>query len=216
MTASNSLLRLTSRLMSQRNALRKVLEEDVSRLREPSEVVGFGDTVDAAVDSANDEVCSRLAEIESRELAGIEQALRRIAEGRYGRCETCGGRIPAARLVALPCTTRCIECQRRDEKHSHPMATTPCAEVGTRPGRAGDRRCLRAVGLGGVESAGVHSGGTRRHEPGARHRDGLTSPSGSRPSCSCPPSASATTPTNRGARPRSRSAGHPTIEGPTR
>ncbi len=127
MTASNSLLRLTSRLMSQRNALRKVLEEDVSRLREPSEVVGFGDTVDAAVDSANDEVCSRLAEIESRELAGIEQALRRIAEGRYGRCETCGGRIPAARLVALPCTTRCIECQRRDEKHSHPMATTPGA-----------------------------------------------------------------------------------------
>lgn len=123
MTGRNSLLRLTSRLMAQRDALRRVLAEDVSRLREPSEVVGFGDTADAAVDSANDEICSRLAELESRELAGIEQAIQRIAEGRYGRCEACGDRIPTSRLVALPCTSRCIGCQRRDERLSRSPAT---------------------------------------------------------------------------------------------
>lgn len=118
MARGNALLGLTSRLIARRDALRRVLAEDVSRLREPTEVVGSGDNADAAVDSANDEICSRLAEIESRELAEIEHALRRIAEGRYGRCESCGGRIPAPRLMALPCTTRCIGCQRRDERWS--------------------------------------------------------------------------------------------------
>jgi DnaK suppressor protein len=119
MDREHALLRLTSRLIARRDALRRVLAEDVSRLREPSDVVGYGDNADAAVDSANDEICSRLAEIESRELAEIEHALRRIAEGRYGRCESCGGRIPAPRLMALPCTTRCIGCRRQDERWSH-------------------------------------------------------------------------------------------------
>ncbi len=122
MTGRHSLLRLTSRLITRRNALRKVLSEEMDRLREPSEVVGQGDTVDAAVDSANDEICCLLAELESRELAAVDQAIRRIAEGRYGRCVSCGGRIPASRLAALPYTTRCIECQREDETLSRSAA----------------------------------------------------------------------------------------------
>lgn len=115
MTRSDALLRLTTRLIARRDSLRKVLADEVGRLREPTETIANGDQVDAAVASAHDEICSRLAEIESRELAEIEAALRRIAEGRYGRCESCGGRIPAMRLGVLPCTTRCIACQRRDE-----------------------------------------------------------------------------------------------------
>jgi DnaK suppressor protein len=118
MTRSEALLRLTTRLIARRDALRKALAEDLSRLRATSEVVGCGDSIDAAVDSANDEVCSRLAEIESRELAQIEHALGRLAAGEYGRCQACGGRIPAARLNVLPYTTRCVECQRRDEGRS--------------------------------------------------------------------------------------------------
>jgi DnaK suppressor protein len=118
MSRGEVLIRLTSRLIARRDALRKVLAEEVSRLREPSEIVGYGDHMDAAVDSANDEICSRMAEIESRELTEIEQALCRIAEGHYGHCASCGSRIPAARLNALPYTTRCIACQRRDEMFS--------------------------------------------------------------------------------------------------
>jgi DnaK suppressor protein len=113
---------LTAQLVARRDALRKVLAEEVDRLREPSEAFGVGDTVDAAIDSANDEICSLLAELESRELVGIEQTLERIADGRYGRCETCGDRIPAGRLAALPCTTRCIRCQRADETRSRSRA----------------------------------------------------------------------------------------------
>ena len=115
MTRSDALLRLTSRLIARRDALRKVLAEEVSHLQEPSVFPGHGDHIDAAVASAHNEICSRLAEIESRELAEIEQTLQRLAEGKYGRCESCHGRIPAARLNVLPCTTRCIACQRRAE-----------------------------------------------------------------------------------------------------
>ncbi len=128
MSRGDALIRLTSRLIARRDALRRVLAEDVSRLREPSEVVGHGDHVDAAVDSSNDEICSRLAEIESRELAEIEQTLGRIAERRYGRCTACGGRISASRLNALPCTTRCIDCQRRIESRSRSEAKYPDAD----------------------------------------------------------------------------------------
>jgi DnaK suppressor protein len=127
MTRGDAFIRLTSQLIARRDALRRALAEDVSRLREPPEGVGGGDEADAAFDSASDEICSRLAEIESRELAEIEQALRRIAEGRYGRCEACDDRIPASRLNALPCTTRCIRCQRRDERRSRPEAVPRAA-----------------------------------------------------------------------------------------
>ncbi len=41
----------------------------------------------------------------------VERALERVREGAYGICETCGHRIPAARLNFQPAVTRCIECQ---------------------------------------------------------------------------------------------------------
>jgi DnaK suppressor protein len=36
--------------------------------------------------------------------------------GKYGQCEVCGGRIPMARLNALPYATMCIDCQRELER----------------------------------------------------------------------------------------------------
>ena len=75
-----------------------------------------GDVVDAALDSAQDEISSQLAEVESRELASIENALERMRDGQYGVCEGCSCSIPMARLNALPYATLCIECQRESER----------------------------------------------------------------------------------------------------
>jgi DnaK suppressor protein len=36
--------------------------------------------------------------------------------GQYGLCEVCNGKIPMARLNALPYATMCIECQRDLER----------------------------------------------------------------------------------------------------
>lgn len=45
-----------------------------------------------------------------REMAEIRAALARIADGSYGICARCGGRIAEARLQALPTAVTCIAC----------------------------------------------------------------------------------------------------------
>src|SRR5919199_3915236 len=119
MARKDALLRLHSRLVARRDALRKALNGDMESFRKFAELNVVGDNVDAAVDTANDEISSQLVEIESRELGQIEHALQRIVEGVYGRCEFCGGKIAEARLNALPYTNSCIDCQRENERMGH-------------------------------------------------------------------------------------------------
>ena len=114
MTRKDSIMKMRDLLVTRRNALRKALAGDLSLLRQLREQTG-GDVVDAALDAAQDEISSQLAEVESRELANIERALVRIRNGSYGECEGCGNRIPVARLNALPYATSCIDCQRAAE-----------------------------------------------------------------------------------------------------
>ena len=119
MARKDALLRLHSRLVVRRDALRKALAGDMESLLALRAMNDVGDSVDAAVDSANDEISSQIAEIESRELSLIEHALHRMGEGLYGQCEYCGGKIAVARLNALPYTNSCIDCQREQERMGH-------------------------------------------------------------------------------------------------
>jgi DnaK suppressor protein len=115
MARKEAILNLRQVLIKRRDALRKALAGDLSLLKELREQ-SSGDVVDAALDSAQDEISSQLAEVESRELANIENALEQMREGRYGACEVCETNIPLARLQALPYATLCIQCQREAEK----------------------------------------------------------------------------------------------------
>jgi DnaK suppressor protein len=45
----------------------------------------------------------------------VEHAIRRIKDGSYGTCESCGKSIEAARLKALPYAALCITCKKREE-----------------------------------------------------------------------------------------------------
>jgi DnaK suppressor protein len=45
-------------------------------------------------------------------LADIQAAERRIDDGRYGICTTCGLEIAGERLDALPATPICVTCAR--------------------------------------------------------------------------------------------------------
>jgi DnaK suppressor protein len=102
-------------LIKRRDALRKALAGDLSLLKELREQTS-GDVIDAALDSAQDEINSQLAEVESRELSHIEMALEQMRQGNYGICQMCETKIPLARLHALPYATTCIECQREAER----------------------------------------------------------------------------------------------------
>ncbi len=115
MARKDSITKLRGVLIHRRDALRKVLAGDLSMLKTLRESTS-GDVVDAALDSVQDELNSQLAEVESRELAQIENALEQIRAGSYGACEGCNNNIPMARLQALPYATLCIECQQEVEK----------------------------------------------------------------------------------------------------
>ncbi len=110
-------------LLTRRDALRKALAGDLSLLNALREQTA-GDVVDAALDSAQDELNSQLAEVESRELASIDRALEQMRNGNYGACEICSCNIPLARLQALPYATTCINCQREAEESGDVAAFT--------------------------------------------------------------------------------------------
>jgi DnaK suppressor protein len=115
MARKESMQNLRAILVRRRDALRGALAGDLSLLKELRSE-SPGDVIDAAYDSVQDEISSQLAEVESRELANIENALERMKEGTYGLCEVCSRKIPLARLDALPYATMCIECQRELER----------------------------------------------------------------------------------------------------
>jgi DnaK suppressor protein len=54
-------------------------------------------------------------------LSQVQQALKRITEGTYGRCTVCGQPIPEKRLEALPWAALCIKDQELFElkQYSH-------------------------------------------------------------------------------------------------
>lgn len=120
-TRKESIKSLREVLVIRRDALRAALDGDLSQLRE---LQPNSDIVDAALDSAQDEISSQLAEVESRELTYITIALKRMTEGTYGLCEGCEGKIPLARLQALPYALTCINCQREAEKAGYKDSNT--------------------------------------------------------------------------------------------
>ena len=107
-------LSLRQVLVKRRDALRRVLAGGLSSLKKDRPQVF--DEPD--LDCVEDEVVSRLAEVESRELARVEYALERMREGRFGICEGCETNIPMGRLLALPYAIYCIRCQREAEHQS--------------------------------------------------------------------------------------------------
>jgi len=48
-------------------------------------------------------------------LREVEDALKRMERGTFGRCEGCGRPIARERLEALPRARLCVRCQRRED-----------------------------------------------------------------------------------------------------
>jgi DnaK suppressor protein len=64
----------------------------------------------------------RLAQLASATATAADHALHRLAAGTYGLCDSCGCRIPLARLRAVPETPLCVSCKVREEDPLAPPA----------------------------------------------------------------------------------------------
>jgi DnaK suppressor protein len=128
MSRKDAMMSLRQILVRRRDALRQALAGDLSLLKELRQQ-NSGDVIDAALDTAQDEISSQLAEVESRELTSIEVALERMRKGDYGSCEGCGNAIPLARLQALPYANTCIQCQREAEKNGESVGGSGLSRI---------------------------------------------------------------------------------------
>ena len=54
--------------------------------------------------------------IVSRSLETVQDALRRIEEGSYGKCTVCGREIEPDRLEAIPWAAYCLKDQKQEDK----------------------------------------------------------------------------------------------------
>ncbi|HEY5991538.1 MAG TPA: TraR/DksA C4-type zinc finger protein [Candidatus Udaeobacter sp.] len=86
---------------------------------EGSEASAFGmHQADAGSDAYDRDFALSLLSQEQDALYEIDQALKRIEMGTYGKCEMSGKPIPRARLEAIPFARFTVECQSRLEKQS--------------------------------------------------------------------------------------------------
>ena len=70
---------------------------------------------DQGSDEFQYETTIKFANTEGRYLYNIEEALRRIEDGTYGKCQECNQNITLPRLRRLPYTRMCIECKEKEE-----------------------------------------------------------------------------------------------------
>jgi RNA polymerase-binding transcription factor DksA len=117
------------------NAMRERLERDradlastIERIKERLAVSQRDSGGDVAL--ADQHPADVASETEARELdvarqtmfearlGLIDEALERLARGKYGRCVICGREIPAERLELVPETPYCVEDAEREQQSS--------------------------------------------------------------------------------------------------
>jgi DnaK suppressor protein len=71
---------------------------------------------DVGTDAYEQEFTFSRLENEEELLESINAAIARLDAGTFGLCTQCGGKIPKARLTALPHTPYCIKCAEANER----------------------------------------------------------------------------------------------------
>jgi phage/conjugal plasmid C-4 type zinc finger TraR family protein len=111
---------LADRLADRQRELRAEIAEQL-RTQDDPRLVGLRnrmeETDDWAVADMMAEQDIALVSRDLHELAEVEAAIARMADGTYGECSDCGMPIPAARLEAYPTARRCVACQEAAETH---------------------------------------------------------------------------------------------------
>jgi DnaK suppressor protein len=98
------------RLLAELDDRQRLEHESADDVSEPRDAADFG-TVQNDIDRFE-----ALANRSARRLDAIQEALARVAQGRFGICASCSGRIAIGRLRTMPETTLCAECAAEAER----------------------------------------------------------------------------------------------------
>jgi DnaK suppressor protein len=109
---------------------RREIHEKLRSLREaiPMEAPDVRDAEEQSVDDFVKEVDLALMQMKSETLKKIDQAIERLEDGSYGRCQECDTEIAAARLRALPFALLCRDCQEETESRVRAARETKAFE----------------------------------------------------------------------------------------
>ncbi len=97
-------------LVNMKKQLLDEIQQDLKEGREISKDEGM-DAYDLASEERAREINLILTDRDRGKLQAIEDALDRIDEGSYGICESCESEIADGRLIAMPFTRLCVQCQ---------------------------------------------------------------------------------------------------------
>jgi RNA polymerase-binding protein DksA len=99
------------------HALATLRDEHRGSLDDEVEEIGASDNhlAETATATLGREIDYTLGENSGQVLTAIDAALKRIDEGTYGTCVSCGEQIRYERLEATPWASLCIDCKRKAE-----------------------------------------------------------------------------------------------------
>jgi len=106
---------LSKTLHAEKDKILRKLSQFRSESREVESDIAQ-DVVDKAESSYTKEFLLSLSDAERRQLALIDDALKRLQGKEFGFCQQCGQQIGRKRLAALPWTPFCIDCQEKQEQ----------------------------------------------------------------------------------------------------
>lgn len=82
---------------------------ELTRPIAPENAIGRVSRMDAINNRSVNEAALRKAE---EQLSGLQRALGRLDEDRFGMCTRCGTPIPTGRILLMPGATTCVQCAR--------------------------------------------------------------------------------------------------------
>jgi RNA polymerase-binding protein DksA len=98
---------------------RTMIDEDLKRIAKPTKDAKDYETTFDQIGTDEDENASEVEEYTDnlalettleKQLREIDEALERMADGTYGKCENCNADISLERLKAYPSAKKCLNC----------------------------------------------------------------------------------------------------------
>ncbi|MFN0161395.1 MAG: TraR/DksA family transcriptional regulator [Burkholderiales bacterium] len=109
---------IESKSASLKQLMQGRLIEDEPGVRAHLDLHNPAEEDDAQADAQSDLDAALLARYDE-ELKALDAARSRITAGEFGICLECGATVPEARLLAVPESPWCVDCQSRAEAGAH-------------------------------------------------------------------------------------------------